>query len=224
MRITSSLTALCVKTLTFVLALTFQSCSLIEKPFQESCHSHAFAQAILEDYIATRYIPNAPVRMAVVPASVPANMSFYSNEQPGIGNRLTWKIHQEVLNWAKVPIVEVLNRQDWPGKKEEFYTGNFGALRFAREAGYDLVLVTSVEPQHQLDSVTALSKVIDAESGVTVYYGKTTVTTNRKMLENLGAPVGLTTRNPTAIYQNELFEKLGQCIVKDIMAEKTTPK
>lgn len=225
---TKSLPTTAVKSLTVILLLTMQSCTLIgkvmEKPFQESCHSHAFAQAILEDYISSRFVPNSPVRLAVVPASAPANMSYFTNEQPGAGNHLAWKIQQEILNWATVPIVEVLNRQDWPGKKEEFYTGNFGAIRFARDAGYDLVLVSIIEAQKSLDEVSVLTKLIETSSGVTVYYGKTSVTTNRKAYEDQAAPLGFATREPAQIYQNQIFDKAAKCIVEDIMADKTTPK
>lgn len=201
-----------------------QGCSLIEERFQESCQSHAYTQTILTDYISTRFVPNAPVRIGIIPASAPANMSSFSNEQPGAGNLLAWRIHQDLLNYGELPIIEVLNRHEWPGKKEEFFTGNFGAIRAGRDAGFDMVLVSYIEPQRGIEDLTAYSKLIDTSSGVTVYYGKSTAHTNRPMLQRAAAPVGLMERNPSLVYTNNMIEKLGQCISQSIMAEKTTPE
>ncbi len=224
MRVRSSAAHVSVKVLAVFLAAVTSSCSFISDQFQESCQSHAYSQMILTDYMQTRFVPGSPVRLGVVPASVPANMSSFTNEQPGPGNRLAWNLHQELLNFGEIPIVQVLNRQDWPGKKEEFYTGNFGAIQYARDAGYDLVLVTNLEPPRNFDSLTALSKVIDTSSGVTVYYGSSTVTTDRPTLRKMAVPFGIMKREPSILNTNELFDHLAKCIARDIMAEQTTPR
>ena len=214
-----------VRILTILICLPLTSCSVIEGRYGETCKSHAYSQAILTDYITTRYLPNSPVRLAVVPSSVPANISSYnSTDRPGVGNQLAWKMHQELLNYAEVPIVEVLNREEWPGKKEEFFTGNFGAIRHARDAHYDLVLVSYVEPVKSLDTVSAFTKVIDVENGVTLYYGKSSVHTRRPRMRDAAAWFGTEERRPDLQYFNDLYDKLGWCIVKDVMAEKTTPQ
>lgn len=212
-----------VKALAALTCISLTSCSLVSRHFQETCQSKAFSQQILADYIATRFVPNSPARLAIVPASVPANMSSFTNEQPGVGNELAWKIHQAVLSHHQIPIVEVLNRQEWPGKKEEFFTGNFGAIQFARDAGYDFVLVTRVEPQRSLDSATAYTKVIDVESGTTIYYGTSTASTLRDDYNDWTAPLGLSKRDPSLVYTNQIFDALAKCIAKDVMAEKTNP-
>lgn len=207
--------------LTLLLA---SGCSLIQDRFQESCQSHAYTQTIITDYIATRYTPRSPVRIGVVPASAPSNMSPYTTEQPGAGNQLSQRIQQDLLNYGELPIVEVLNRNDWPGKKEEFFSGNFGAIRMGREAGYDMILVSFIEPQRSLDALSAYTKVIDTESGVTLYYGKSTVITERDDLRNAVVPFGLMKRDPSLVHTNDMIESLGQCISQSVMALKTTPR
>lgn len=168
-------------------------------------------------------MPESPVRVAVVPYSVPANISAIDNERPGLGNQLAWIIHRELINWGKVPIVEVLNRPDWPGKKEEFHTGNFGAIAAAREAGYDFVLVGYLDPQRSLDTATAYSKLIDVENGVTVYYGYATAMTRRPEMRDWSASLGLSKSRPDLQNIGELYDKLGWCVVNDMMQDKTVP-
>ncbi|MCB0340129.1 MAG: hypothetical protein KDD53_11020, partial [Bdellovibrionales bacterium] len=126
----------------------------------------------LNEYISKRFPLKAPVRMAVIPFSVPANLSGYSDEHPSVGSKLAWKIHSLLLTTGRVPIVEVFNRQDWPGKKEEFFVGNFGAISNALEAEYDLVLIGYVEPLSTSHGMTIYSKVIDVDGGITVFYGR----------------------------------------------------
>src|SRR4051812_36516187 len=130
-----------VKILTALAGFCLCSCSFLYNRYAESCNSHAYLQRGLYAYINSRYHYNSPVRMAIIPFSVPANISADNSERPGLGNELAWKIHAQLLATGQIPIVEVLNRQDWPNKKEEFFTGNFGAIAMAREAGYDLLMV-----------------------------------------------------------------------------------
>jgi hypothetical protein len=110
----------------------------------------------------------------------------------------------------------VLNRQDWPRKKEEFFTGNFGALSAARAAGYDLVLVGNVEPITRVDEYIVHSKVLDVESGITLWYGTSRVVTDRPDLLAVSSSLGLTDERPDFVHTDPLIKKAGECVAYDI--------
>lgn len=188
------------------------------------CKSHAYVRLGLADYISTRFRSNAPVRMAIIPFSAPANLSFYSNEQPGVGNQLAWAVQQNLLGSGAVPIVEVLNRHDWPGKKEEFFTGNFGAIATARDAGYDLVLVGNLEPMQAAEMLSARTKLIEVESGITVWYGNTFSERSYSTWHNLSEWLGMRDRVPADLGWNHLVDALGICIAEDVIKDKVVPE
>ncbi|NDC38842.1 MAG: hypothetical protein EBZ48_12460 [Proteobacteria bacterium] len=206
--------------LTRLLALTLlcnaTGCAVVARHYAEPCKSRAFIGANLADYISSRFDRKAPVRLAIVPYSVPANLSFANAEHPGLGTEMAWRIQSELLPTGLVPIVEVFNRQDWPAKKDEFFSGNFNALQMARDAGYDLVMVGSIQPQRSMDSFTARTKVIEVDSGTTVFYGESTVTTNRPSWEEARASVWLDKVTPNQLYIPDMLHELGRCIVRSV--------
>lgn len=220
---------LTVTLLTFYIVLTLQGCAFIgphaESLFQESCQSHAYAQTILTDYIQGRFVPGAPVRVGVLTASVPPNMSFYySLAYPDVGVTLSNRIQQDLLNYGELPIVELFNRPEWPGKRDEFYSGNFGAIRSARDAGYDIVVIPFLLPMTSLDKMSALTRVIDTASGNTIFYGKITSSASKEKYHRTISGIGLEDEKPDENSFNAILDKLGQCVSQAIMKDSTTPK
>lgn len=142
---------------------------------EEPCNNHAYIRMPLEEFITKRYHMNNQVRMAIIPFSVQANLARTGNNYLGWGNELAWLLHAKLLESGKIPMLEVFNPREWPGKREEFFTGSFTALSLAREAGYDLVFVGFLENLRSSDKLTALGKVIDTDSGITIWYGKSEV-------------------------------------------------
>ena len=208
--------------LTLTLALTLTSgltgCSYISRHYVTPCKNRAYITMSVPDYIKQRFHKNSPVRMAIIPYTVPANLSFKSTEHQGLGVELAWKVQQEILPTQIVPISEIFNRTDWPGKKDEFYTGNYGALSLARDAGYDLILVGDVQPTKSIDTMSARAKIIEVESGITVYYGEATVVTTRHEIEKTVTTFWLspTEHKPSAQYISALNDGIGRCIVHGI--------
>jgi hypothetical protein len=108
-------------------------------------------------------------------------------------------------------------RDDWPGKREEFWTGNFGALAQSREAGYDFVLVGFVDQMKSLDSMTVHSKIIDSDSGVTVWSGSTTVTTKKSQLDRGRFGDIFNHRiQPDQLYLEDMVSLAASCTTKEI--------
>lgn len=209
-----------VKLLTLVAILMLNACSFIYGRYGETCNSRAYVHRPLPEYISQRFFKNAQVRMAIIPFSVPANLAAISDEQPGLGNELAWKVHAKLLESKEVPIVEVFNRQDWPRKKEEFFTGNFGALSMAQEAGYDLVMVGNVEQQKQLDTMIVHAKVIDVEAGITLWYGKVEAHTRRPNMESWADTFWLDDKIPSKLYSGSLIDEASRCIASVVTSDE----
>lgn len=197
---------------------------MIQRRYGETCNSRAYLQTPLGDYISKRFEPGSRVRLAVIPFSVPANLAAQSDEQPGLGIDLAQRVQARLLQTGVVPIVELLNREDWPGKKDEFSHGNFGAIQTARDAGYDLVLVGNVLPMASMEQLSAQTKVIEVESGVTAWYGETTVSSNRSYFNSLGSSWGMSQRRPDRIFIDQTVDKLASCIRNDVIAERVVPE
>jgi hypothetical protein len=206
--------------LSSVILLTQAGCSLVHEQIGEECKTRAYVQMNLADFISERFPSGAPVRMAVIPFTVPANLSTKSVDQPGLDIKFTALLHAELLRRGVAPIVEVLNRHDWPAKKEEFAVGNFGALSFAKEAGYDFVVVGNFEPLRSADKMSVIAKVIEVESGITVYYGRSEAITWRNTARSTTDVFGITPRRPDLNYSFELIGELSRCVADEIVKEK----
>lgn len=209
--------------MTLVSVVSLTSCAYLKNRTMEQCKTHAYVETVIEDYVSRRYDSNAPVRLGIIPFVVPANLTQKPFQYRGMGNELAFQIHAHFLNRGTIPIVEVLNREDWPGKKDEFYTGNFGALSQARESGYDLILVGMIDGYNPYAEVTASTKLIEVESGVTLWYGKTTAFTERKDFERASDYLNIEDRRPSRSYGEALTAKLTECIAGEILSRHRQP-
>lgn len=188
--------------------------------YSDTCKTHTHIRMVLRDYLSRRYQAHSPVRLGIVPFSVAANLAAQNTEHQGLGEQLAWRTHQEFLQAGAVPIVEVLNRSDWPGKKDEFFSGNFGGLTMAREAGYDLVLTAYVEPLKSMDQMTAHVKLIEVESGITVWYGTVVASNSDDDINAAQSSVWLATRRPDKLAHTALVDRIATCTVKGIVSEE----
>jgi len=155
--------------------------------------------------------------MAIIPFSTPANFAWQGPQRQGLGHEIAWRFQSEFLTQGTLPIVEVFGREDWPGKSEEFFKGNFGAIAQAREAGYDFVMVGLVEPMRVADTITVHSKIIDADAGITVWYGTTKVQTVKSQIDR--SQVYLlyeVTIRPDLLYIEDMLTMAASCTVDKI--------
>jgi len=211
-----------VNILTLLGVMGISGCAYLQPHFHvnQNCSSRVYVSSPVGGQLNARNGAENPPRLAVVPFSVPANLAGTSNELPGLGNTLAWKVHAEALASGEFPITEVFNRQDWPGKKEEFFTGNFGALSLAHEAGYDLVLTGFIENLRDLNALTAHTKLIDVNSGVTLWYGKSTVRAVEYRDATVFDSMWRSTDRPDKLYTATIADDLGRCVVQGILAQR----
>jgi len=206
-----------------VILLTLLGCSTLERRYGESCKSRAYLRMPIADFISRRYPSNSPVRIAVIPFSVPANLAGKSVDEPSLGLRLATQLHSELIRPGELPLVEVLNREDWPRKKEEFFTGNFGAIQQARAAGYDLFVIGFVPEMTRRDALSAQVKVIEAESGITLYYGTVEAETNRPAWNDWAYTLHLTGRRSDLLSMQPMMAKLARCVADEVLSEYPVP-
>ena len=213
--------------LTLLLIFLLSSCAsyfrYAEQLYKDPCKIHAYVRTPVADYLSRRFNSHAPVRVAIIPFSVPANLASMGNERPGLGNELAWQVHAKLLRSGELPVVEVFNRQDWPGKKEEFFTGNFGALALAREANYDLVLVGYLDDIHDLGEMAVFGKLIEVESGITVWYGKSAVETLDPDFQHQGPWWWADKRRPDKLQRVGLTQDLAACFTRNLLSEQPIP-
>lgn len=173
---------------------------------------------VFADYLSRRYNSKSPVRVGVIPYSVPANLATESAQLPGLDNQLAWGVQQNLLSSEEVPIVEVFDRMGWPGKKNEFFSGNFGAIQYGRQAHYDFVIVGYVPTTDDLQHLSAFTKLIEVESGITLHYGKSTINGNDPEFMREGSWLFGKDR-PDKIQLRSMTEQLPRCIVMGILNE-----
>ena len=209
---------LSVTILTVAVSFVALGCSSMKPRTEELCNNRAYTATDMESFLMQRFHKGSPVRLGIIPFSAPANIAGRSAELPGIGKELAWKVRNDLLAHNFVPIVEILNRVDWPGKKEEYFSGNFGAISMARDAGYDLVMVGYVDKIRSLTGLTAYSKIIEVESGTTLFSLKSTAQSYRKRPSKfqryfgIGEPV-----EPSRIATEHISSELAYCIVDRIV-------
>lgn len=209
----------CLRCTVLVTVLSSIGCAYLGNHVGEWCNTRAYVRTDLSSYIDQRFTPKSPVRVGVIPFEVPANLSSRSAQMPGLGNQLAWAVHRNLLATEVFPILEVFNREDWPRKKEQFFTGNFGALQIARDAGYDIVVVGYLEPISRLDTWIVHTKIIEVDSGTTIWYGSSKVYTNRSDMLEVSSFVGMTDRRPDIYWNDKLLETVAECIAHDMTTD-----
>jgi len=168
------------QTLRTVLFLTLSilpvGCSLIpeisfrDSDIRDACKIHAYIYEPLWDVLSDQNDTVTPPRVGIIPFTVPANLTSTTTSTTGLGHELAWEIHQTLLQKQGQAIFEILNREDWPGKREEFYNGNFGGISQAYAAGYTYIIVGHLQPLTSLSKASLLIKVINVASHKSVSY------------------------------------------------------
>jgi hypothetical protein len=201
------------------LAFKWTGCALITHHVGETCNTRAYVRTDIAGYIDQRFKGGTTARMAVVPFTTQANFTAQNSELPGISDQLAWGVQRELLAYDTLPIIEVFNRQDWPGKKDDFFTGNFEALSLARDAGYDLVLLGYMDRLVRLDTWVIHTKIIDVDSGTTLWYGTSRIVTNQPDLYEVSGTFGVTSQRPDQLHVAPMLDEACSCIAHDIMID-----
>ena len=214
--------------MTLLLVFSFSGCTWVSHKtydrIEDECKTHAYIDNRLPEFITQRYGRKSQARLGIIPLSVPANFAGQGPGRPDWGYDFAVMLDQELLATSEIPVVEVLDRRDWPGKAEEFSAGNFGAIQIARDAGYDLVLVGMLQPLKTNNELSISTKVIETESGITVWYGTTNIISYQEDIHRSAAYINLTTLSPDKVYTPQMASSMAKCLAKKIVLQEEEVK
>lgn len=171
--------------LVLLLTVSVSGCAFTRLPNQsESCKIRAYVDNSFVDYLSQRFESENIPRVAIVPFDVPENFTPPMNPMLRFGHKLAQSFQQEFLARSESIIIEMFLR-DWPGKRLDFSAGNFQAIKQARDAGYDFVFVGFMEEMVNDLKMRVHTKLIDTDSGITIWYGTTDVSSNARSSRQL---------------------------------------
>lgn len=135
------------------------------------------------------------------------------------------RFQRELQATGELPIVELFNRDRWPGKREEFFTGNYGAIQMARDAGYDLALVGYLQNIQNDQDMVLSTKLIDVTSGVTIWSAQTTSSSNKRQYNDALSFMGIVKKRADIFDFQALSDSLAVCTVERMVyGEQGKPK
>lgn len=156
-------------------------CGLLERHLSPSCKSRAFVRIGVEDYLRTNYPRADSVRAVVLPFLAPLNLKAARFEQvpESFGGEVARILQTQLLSAGILPIVELSFHGPRVSPFTDLFGGNHELLDWARTQGYDLVIIGQVEQFSSLEELTLTGKVIDVTRGVTLWYGRGAVSSQR---------------------------------------------
>lgn len=158
------------------LSMNLNGCSMTKLPYKmEDCKIQAYVDQTVPNYLSERFQKGNIPRIAIIPFEVPVNFSPAMNPRLRLGHDLANGFQRYILQTGEQVIVELFDRGDYPGKRMDFSTGNFIALKQARDAGYDFIFIGYMDDIKNDLVLKVHTKLIDTENSTTVWYGTTDV-------------------------------------------------
>lgn len=195
----------------FIFLISFAACAFIDITDKETCKNHANININLKKYITSRYANKNLIRLGIFPFSVPANFTAKNLDRLDYGTILAQKLQPTLLALGLFSTSELLEYSEWSGKKQEFFSDNLLAIEIGKNIGLDFIVVGYLAPQNHIEKMTLYSKVIDVNSGMTVFYGETVAYNNYLNERKNKADFGLIEYKPSDFKLNEFTDSLMQC-------------
>lgn len=202
-----------------VLLISAHSCRLHHFPFEtEGCNIRTYIDVGFDNYLSQQNRTKKILRMAVVPFDVPETFAPVGRENINYGIELAKRFQQQLLGKTPGLIVELFDRERWPGKREDFLKGNYQAIELARNAAYDLVAVGYMEEITNSSDLVILTKIIDVTNSVTLWDARTVVYTTQRTLRSNLSRVGAVEDQPDLFAFPERTQKFAQCTVERLLS------
>lgn len=180
-----------------------------EPNYDYACNIRAYISSGTEDYIKYQQYRKNSGRVAILPFDVPESFSpWLSKESEGLGRKIAYQVAGEVIRHGALPLVEIYDL-DWPGKREEFFKGNYSALQYVRNAGYDYLILGYLDLPAGTSTLRFYNKLIDVKTNVTIWYGTTTVVETLGQVDRNFAALGILNERPGLISLQPMLSKPG---------------
>ena len=85
-------------------------------------------------------------------------------------------------------------------------------------------MVGNIEKMTNIDSMTIQTRIMEVDSGISIWYGQSTVDSNRKLHNELKSDYWLEKRRPDRVPTKAMTHKLARCIVDGVMNAETVPE
>jgi hypothetical protein len=196
-----------IKIISLALLVVFlSSCSLTNTIYQQAsygCNYHTFINNEEE-------ISGSIQRSAILPVIIPRN--FYSPLE-SLGNSLANSIHQKLLSQIETGVLELIDWNERPDTRKDFFEGNFNEMHLAWLNYYDYIYLSFLEQSDYKNNFTLFIKKIDINTGETVWYGKINVAQNTSIFtkfKNLFIKEIPSLASETRSI-SEIYDQLAQC-------------
>ncbi len=173
----------------------------------------------LMDYLNSQDYWQKQSRLGIIPFDVQESFAPAGDDSLHFGRRLARLFRQEIQATGEMPITELFNIDRWPGKRDEFFAGNYRAIQLGREAGYHFVMVGYLEDIVDASSLRLYTKIVDTENGITVWSGRTTVSTNVRWWREELSRTRVIQDRPDMFRFQERSEMLAECTVKEMFSD-----
>ncbi len=177
----------------------------------------------LTDYLRERYHSLQYIRVAIIPFDVPVTFAPSGSETHHFGRELARNFQAELARTGELSIIELFNFSNWPGKREDFFSGNFQSIQYARDAGYDLVVIGFMEDLQGADEIKILTKIIDVNNGITLWHGETTVYAREHAWAKALVDSRFFPQRPDIFSFPEKSEQFAVCTVDEILNAPPVP-
>jgi hypothetical protein len=202
-----------------VLITTASGCAVFDRQLVHRCNSHAYTRSDIEGYVAQHFRERDKLRVAVLPfVTAPQfEKAGFGQSPEGLGFQFGRFIQAQLMEFQVFPVVEFVSRAPSPGAFQDMFAGNYHSITWARDAGYDFVVVGLLEPLSSVDSYTISGKLIDTSNGVTIWYGRSTETSYRNQIHHGLSAIGAERRERVYPDYPRMAELVSSCLVKNMM-------
>ena len=208
-----------------LLIVAITGCNALKWPVEpEQCKVRTYINYPLRTYISARYGDKNPVRTMILPFVVPESFTGANQDIPNFGKEIAAEFAAQLREAGVLPIVELYNVDRWPGRREDFSTGNFQAINLARNAGFDFLLVGYLEDLKADDTFNVQIKLIDISNNITLNHSLLKATSkDRLWRREIGRSILV--QDVPAIYSfPEITDEAARCGVEALLNEESIPQ
>ena len=69
----------------------------------------------------------------------------------------------------------------------------------------------------------SLSKIIEVDSGMTIWYGRSHVNTKRDNYNRLVSSFGFDEQRPDKLHSGAVIQEMSNCITREVLADRVVP-
>lgn len=202
----------------FCLAVVLAGCSIHGIPVERhECKYRAYLDSDLGIYLNAREYNGIPVRVAVVPFDVPEAFAADPSRDDRLGVDLARSFVRELLSAGTTGVIELFDVEHWQGKREDFFTGNYEAMRLARDAGYGFLALGYLDEVKNSHELKFFLKTIDVTKNMTLTYHEFTIESDKAWERTVLEEASLIREQPGRADFEGRLEKFNSCAVKQLL-------